>query len=188
MIDGDTIRVRWKDGETFVRIRGIDAPESGGSDKSEADLDRTSMSAPELWALGGDAAQWLRTLLRGRSLYLHVQPTPVGPKPYLHHRQYRLLAYVSLDAADGPDVGEAMIRAGYALVWPRNVPTRRYLHPRSGAYVATCNASLGAEPGLWPRGLRRLCPRHDDAGRPWSLDDCNDHCHRSDWRAPEEIA
>lgn len=184
VVDGDTILVQWEGAETFVRIRGVDAPECRESDKSEADLDRSALARTALWSLGEAATRWLEEHLRGRALFLHCQPTPAGPRSFLHHHQYRLLAYVTLDAADGPDVGEAMLRAGYALVWPRNVPTRRYLHPRSEVYVSACHAALVTEPALWKKGMALLCPRSAAPERSWTLDDCKDGCYRADWRAP----
>ena len=184
VVDGDTIVVRWEGAETLVRIRGVDAPECHESDKSEADLGRSALDQSAMWSLGEAASRWLEQQLRGRAVFLHCQPTPAGPKAFLHHHQYRLLAYVTLDAPDGPDVGEAMLRAGYALVWPRDVPTRRYLHPRAEVYVSSCHAALVAEPALWRRGMALLCPRSAEPERSWTLDDCKDRCYRSDWRTP----
>lgn len=185
VVDGDTIVVSMEGAEKTVRIRGIDAPESSThSDKAEADLDRAGMAPAALQALGEAATRWLTEHLQGHVLFLHCQPTPAGPMKYLHHRQHRLLAYVTLDTADGTDVGEALLRDGFGLVWPRNLPTRRYLHPRSERYVTACNDALGRQPGLWGGGMARLCPRSDDPSRAWTLDDCKDRCFRADWRSP----
>ena len=177
VIDGDTLRVRVEGEVTLVRIRGIDTPETTHSDKAEEDLDRASMDHPEMVALGLRATERLKEIIRGRTIYLHCQPTPLGPKRYLHHHQYRLLAFVSLDEPGGPDVGDILLREGYALVWPRNVKTRRYLHVRSEAYVTVCNHALRTRPGLWKSGLAKLCPRHEEPGRGgWTLQDCRDRC------------
>lgn len=185
VVDGDTIVVTMEGAEKTVRIRGIDAPESSTwSDKAEADLDRARMDPAALQALGEAATRWLTERLRGHALILHCQPTPASPLKYLHHRQHRLLAYVTLDAPDGLDVGEALLREGFGLVWPRNFQTRRYLHPRSERYVMACNGALAHQPGLWNDGLARLCPRAEKPSRAWTLDACKDCCFRSDWRSP----
>lgn len=177
IIDGDTIRVRLEGNESLVRIRGIDTPETSESDKAEEDLDRTKMNRADMVALGVAATNRVRQLLRGRKVFLHCEPTPMGPKPYLHHRQYRLLAFVSLDAPDGPDLGKLLLTEGYALVWPRNVKTRRYLHVKSDEYTALCHEALKAKPGLWSQGLWNLCPQYEHRSRSeWTLDDCRASC------------
>lgn len=180
VIDGDTIVVGLEGADVYVRFRGVDAPETSQSDKAEKELDHTSMPRAEMVALGLKTTKWLEKRLAGRKLFLHVQPTPAGPKKHLHHNQHRLLAYLTIDKPDGEDVGSAMLREGYGLVWPRNVVTRRYLHPRSLAYVEACHGSLKSSPGLWREGLEALCPSARD--RAWSLEDCKTTCFRKDWR------
>lgn len=177
VIDGDTLRVCLDGHETFVRIRGIDTPETTESDKAEEDLDRTQMDRADMVALGEQATGRVRELVRGRVLFLHCEPTPMGPKPYLHHRQHRLLAFVTLDAPDGPDLGKLLLAEGYALVWPRNVKTRRYLHAKSEDYISVCNGALNAKPGLWNQGLWKLCPQYKRRAHPaWTLEDCRAAC------------
>jgi endonuclease YncB( thermonuclease family) len=181
VIDGDTIVVEAENEQQYVRFRGVDAPETSESDKAERDLDYAEMTTGEMAGLGEAAKAWLERRLAGRALFLHVQPTPAGPKKYLHHAQHRLLAYVSLDTPSGEEICEAMVREGYALVWPRNVVTRRYLHPRSLAYVEVCHGALGGQPGLWREGLAALCPRSKSEG-DWGIEHCKDSCFRHDWR------
>lgn len=177
VIDGDTLRVRLEGQETLVRIRGIDTPETFESDKAEEDLDRTKMNREEMVALGEEATVRVRQLLRGRRIFLHCESTPMGPKPYLHHRQYRLLAFVTLDGTDGQDLGRLLLEDGYALVWPRNVKTRRYLHVKSDDYIRVCHEALEARPGLWNQGLSKLCPRYEHPGRAeWTIEDCRAAC------------
>lgn len=177
VIDGDTLLVLLEGEETYVRVRGIDTPETGESDKAEADLDRSGMAPAKMKRLGKAATERTRALVSGRKLFLTCQLTPMGPKRYLHHRQHRLLAFVALDSPDGPDLGHLLLAEGYALVWPRNVKTRRYLHVRSEEYTATCHAALRSQPGLWKTGLDELCPRRDHpARRVWTLDDCRASC------------
>jgi len=177
VIDGDTLRVRLEGQETLVRIRGIDTPETFESDKAEEDLDRTKMNRADMVTLGEEATDRVRQLVGGHRIFLLCEPTPMGPKPYLHHRQYRLLAFVALDAANGPDLGKLLLEEGYALVWPRNVKTRRYLHMKSDEYIAVCHGALKTKPGLWNQGLSKLCPRNEQPKRPeWTLDDCRASC------------
>lgn len=179
VIDGDTLRVCFEGNETLVRIRGIDTPETSESDKAEEDLDRARMGSADMRTLGEKATERVRYLVRGRRMFLHCQPTPLGPMRYLHHRQYRLLAFVTLDVPDGPDLGRLLLTAGYALVWPRNVKTRRYLHPKSDEYVTACNAALRSKPGLWKDGLWKLCPQYEHQKRlEWTLEDCHASCSK----------
>ncbi|MEO5727333.1 MAG: thermonuclease family protein [Byssovorax sp.] len=175
IIDGDTIDVVAEGEKYRVRIRGIDAPESSLSDKAEADIDRGEVSTELMFAMGVAATDWLRSRLGARPLFLHVQPTPLGPKKYLHHNLYRLLAYVTVDAPDGEDVGEAMLREGYALVWPRGLKTRRYDHPWVEKYLSSCHAALTSKPGLWKRQLRVMCPSEAE-NTDWTTEDCARSC------------
>lgn len=170
VIDGDTIDVDAEGELHRVRLRGVDAPESGESDKAEADLDRSQLATEEMFAMGRAATEWMTKKLAGRTLFLHVERTPLGPKKYLHHHQHRLLAYVTLDSPEGEDVGEAMLREGYGLVWPRNLKTMRYSHPRNAVYVESCRSGLLAKTALWQRALNKLCPAQGHAR--WTLEDC----------------
>lgn len=180
VVDGDTIRVLMEGTEHWVRIRGIDTPETRVSDKAERDMDHLHGSA--MWRIGERATKRLEQLLSGRSLYLECQPTPSGTDKYLYHNRHRLLCFVRLDSPDGPDVGEVLLREGHALVWPRNLKTRRYLHPRSESYVATCHDALRQRPGLWEHGLEKLCPCVQAARPAWTLEDCKTSCYRWDWQ------
>lgn len=175
VVDGDTIRVEAEGEHHWVRIRGIDAPESSPSDKLEKDLDHALIASEQMTAMGRAATDWLGRCLAGHDLYLHVQRTPLGPQQYLHHNQHRLLAYVTLDTPDGVDVGASMLAAGYALVWPRNLKTRRYAHPRDATYVVACHGSLVGKPGLWGRELGTMCPSRENPDG-WSLAACRGTC------------
>lgn len=182
VIDGDTLRVVFEGDETLLRLRGVDAPESRESDKAEEDLDRAQMQSAEMYALGERSTARVKELLAGQSIVLEVQPTPAGPKKYLHHHQYRLLAYVRIGSETGPELGEQLLREGFALVWPRNVKTRRYLHRESERFVEVCNGALQGRPGLWGEGMERLCPAVEGGAPGWTLDDCRTACWRADWR------
>lgn len=177
VIDGDTLRVSLGGQVTFVRLRGIDAPESGPSDKAEADLDRAHLEVSVLYALGKRSADWLRQRLpAGSRVQLRCQPTPQGPKPYLHHRGHRLLAFVMTTEPARADIGREMIERGLALVWPRGLQTRRYAHPLTSEYVTACNRALESQPGLWREGMSRMCPRFESGKMPWTQADCMASC------------
>lgn len=177
VIDGDTLRVSIDGGVTLVRLRGIDAPESGPSDKAEDDLDRTRVAAADLYALGKRSAEWLRRRLpEGTRVLLRCQPTPQGPHRFLHHRGHRLLAHVSLDDSNTADLGEQLLENGMALVWPRGLKTRRYSHPLTERYVTACHGALEAKPGLWRGGMWRLCPSSARPTTPWTIADCHAQC------------
>lgn len=177
VIDGDTLRVSIHGDVTLVRLRGVDSPESGPSDKAEEDLGRARVDAAELYSLGTRSTHWLRQRLpEGTRVRLNCQPTPQGPHRFLHHRGHRLLAYVSLDEPDATDLGEQLLDQGLALVWPRGLKTRRYSHPHTERYVAACHRALERQPGLWREGLWRLCPRSASPDKPWAIADCRGQC------------
>lgn len=185
VIDGDTLRVLLDSESKLVRIRGIDAPESGPSDKAEEDLDRARVKAEELYALGTRSAEWLRRCLpAGTRVRLQCQPTPQGAHRFLHHRGHRLLAYVSPDGPDAADIGEQLLEHGLALVWPRGLKTRRYSHPLTERYVTACHRALERRPGLWQEGLAQLCPRSAQPEAEWEKADCEATCGSSSdaWR------
>ncbi len=180
VIDGDTIVVGLEGADVYVRFRGVDAPETSQSDKAEKELDHTSMPRAEMVALGLKTTKWLEKRLAGRKLFLHVQPTPAGPKKHLHHNQHRLLAYLTIDKPDGEDVGSAMLRERvrigvaakrrHASLPPPEEPRLRGGVPRQSQ----------EQPGaIWREGLEALCPSARD--RAWSLEDCKTTCFRKDW-------
>lgn len=175
VVDGDTLEVRLEGDErpTLVRIRGVDAAESHESDKFERDVDRAGHAGEQERALGRAATAYLETRVRpGDSIVLEVERRADGSFVKLH--QYRLLAFVRLPTVPDGDLGLDLLRSGHALVWPRNVKSRRYAHPRIEGYLEACNAAFRERPGLWPLGLVRHCPMGDaPTCRP---EDCVRHC------------
>ena len=86
VIDGDTLKIRGKDGPESVRLIGIDAPEVGRPGAAEA-------------------TEALRALTNGGPIELALQPAPV------RDRYGRLLAYVH----SGPvHVNRALVEHGHA--------------------------------------------------------------------------
>lgn len=118
VVDGDTLDLRVAGGTLRVRMHGIDAPELG---QSCAD------AAGALRACGADAAQALNRLIAGAA----VRCTAQGDVSY-----GRLVAVC---AADGVDLGAAMVGQGHA--WA----SRRF----SAAYVPHEGAARAAGLGVW---------------------------------------
>jgi len=178
VIDGDTIRVELDANAELVRLRGIDAPESRSSDKVEADLDRAGHDEEIEYALGERATARLAALLVATStVELHVERR--ADRSIVELRGHRVLAYVSLANTPQPDVGLAMLESGHALVWPRNLKSMRYHHPRVAEYLRACNAAFHSRPGLWSEGLARHCPAVQAGMTRCSLADCERTCSPS---------
>jgi endonuclease YncB( thermonuclease family) len=181
--DGDTIVVSVDskhglgDKDIWVRMRGIDAPESNpNTDKFEREYDHFNGSQRQMLALGKRSTDKLIDLLNNEdSMSLICEPVDRGAKPYLHHRQYRLLAY--LFGKNGNDIGRELIEFGFAVVWPRNIPSRKYLHPKTDGYIQACNIARNNSEGLWGRGLEYLCPATKETKGSITLDKCIECCH-----------
>ncbi len=119
IIDGDTLVVRVGASEETVRVLGIDTPEA---------------SPPEC---GNRAATRALTLLAaGRQVRL------IGDRSQARRDRYdRLLAYV--ETGDGVDVGEEVVRQGWARVYVFDRPFARV-----GRYRAAAAAARAAGRGL----------------------------------------
>ncbi len=182
IIDGDTIRVTLAGEvkERTIRIRGVDTPEMMTSEVNGEDETEAPRSIKETRPLGIAARERLVSLLQGRRVFAHLQRRPGRADDYVSHHGCRVLAYLSLDSAEGQDVGELLIREGYALVWPRHTRSRRYLHPKMEGYVTLCNAALEGKPGLWGKGLGAPCPCILSGKKAWSLENCKRSCFRRD--------
>ena len=122
VVDGDTVIVDSAYGQQWVRLLGIDTPETGvcGSD---------------------DATRLVRQLVAGSHSRVMVVPDEASD---FVDRFGRVLAYVELE--DGRDVGEVLIREGRAWAWkPKyaNYPTR------FGDYQVIDGAAQRAATGSW---------------------------------------
>jgi micrococcal nuclease len=121
--DGDTITVRISGAKEKVRLVGIDTPE----------LD----DVRDAWnRLAHDARAHLSKRLRGRTVALERDPESRNRDKF-----DRLLRYVVLD--DGTDVGEEMVREGYARVYTR------FPFARRARYDAAEREAKAAGRGRW---------------------------------------
>jgi endonuclease YncB( thermonuclease family) len=111
IIDGDSLEVA---GET-IRLFGIDAPEAHQQCRDANGQD---------YACGRDAARILTALIGGR---------PVSCTLVTHDRYARDVATCQ---AEGRDLGEAMVRAGYA-------------RHSEGRYAAAERDARAAKRGIW---------------------------------------
>jgi len=177
--DGDTLQVRPKKGNGFreiewLRLRGVDTPEQSHNDKAERELDRAELHKRTFYNLGRKATAKTTELVEGRKLFLHCERREGVDPPYLYHNRFRLLAYVTLDSPDGADLGEQLIRMGYALVWPRGNSSPRYTHPRIEHYLSACNRARKEQEGLWTKGLDII------GNKPDAIKNCS--CELSKYR------
>lgn len=115
IIDGDSLEVA---GER-IRLFGIDAPEARQQCRDANGQD---------YACGRDATRILTALIGGR---------PVSCQLVTHDQYARDVATCE---ANGADLGEAMVRAGYALDYAR--------HSR-GRYAAAERDARAAKRGIW---------------------------------------
>jgi endonuclease YncB( thermonuclease family) len=98
-VDGDTIKCRnLQEAGGRVRIARIDAPERGAQGASEA-------------------AAALARLIDGRKVTCEV--VDADPRRSGFQKRDRYGRPVARCTAGGVDLGEAQIKAGHAVVWPR---------------------------------------------------------------------
>jgi endonuclease YncB( thermonuclease family) len=115
VIDGDTIAI----GDRHVRLRGIDAPE-----KRQTCAGRDG----QVYECGRDAAAVLGELTRGRDVVCNV----------VELDRYGRAAALCLTEAG--DLSEAMVRRGWATIYPRY---------GGRAYQAAQREAQDAKLGLW---------------------------------------
>lgn len=126
--DGDTLQVQLAEGEEppsfYIRVLGIDCPETRRNDKCARDEAEGRRSCDEQIPLGQRAKVRARALLQGATVSL--EPGEGGFEWDVYDR---LLAYIRL--SDGRDLGLTLIDEGLCsdFSW-------RYPHPRSEAYRA----------------------------------------------------
>ncbi len=124
IVDGDTLVVETPAGEEKIRLIGIDTPETANSPQGEE-------------CYGAEASAFARGLLTGKKVVLSLDETQ-GERD----RYERLLAYVEMD--DGRDIGEVLIREGYAFEYTYNKPYKNQV-----LYQAAEAAAKKSEAGLW---------------------------------------
>ena len=117
VIDGDTIEIS----RERIRLYGIDAPEAKQT-CTRADGKR--------WFCGQEATFALANIIGHQWVYC-------WRKDIDEHG--RIVAVCNLAGFNGPDVGAAMVRQGWAVAWPR----------RSTDYVPQETAAKTERQGLW---------------------------------------
>jgi micrococcal nuclease len=123
VVDGDTVIVGVDGRSEYVRLIGIDAPEPHDP------------GGPECYA--DESTEHLKQLLQTGTVTLYSDESQGERDTYT-----RLLAYVQLP--DGTDVGEQMLRDGYAREFTYDQP-----YVRREQYLVAENEALTNESGLW---------------------------------------
>ena len=99
VLDGDTIKIIWKDTKETVRILGIDTPETRAISRLEKQAKELNLSEPELKKYGNIAKQTAQNWLLDQNVRL------VFPSDEVKRDSFgRLLAYVE---QQGIDIGGA---------------------------------------------------------------------------------
>jgi micrococcal nuclease len=119
VVDGDTLEL---DNGKTVRLIGIDTPEVyGGTDCG-----------------GPQASAFMERIASGRRVSVYTDPTQDR-----YDRYGRLLAYLE---ADGMDLGQAVLRSGWAQVYVYDQPFQRL-----ASYRRAAQAARGGDRGIWDR-------------------------------------
>ena len=133
--DGDTIKLA--NGER-VRFLGIDTPESSENKKLFRDAQRSGQDVQEILAMGHVAAEYTRSLLKGRRVRLEFDIEK-------RDKYGRLLAYI-YRVDDGLFVNEDVIKNGYA--YPMTIPPNiRYAE----RFRKLFREAQKAKRGLWAK-------------------------------------
>ncbi len=115
IVDGDTLKVFYLEGEESIRLIGIDTPESRVNKKTKKDAKRSGQDVETIIAMGKRATEYVESLVKPGDLItieFDVQE---------RDRYERLLGYVYL--SNGKMLNEEIVKAGYASVMtiPPNV-------------------------------------------------------------------
>ena len=115
IVDGDTLKVFFLEGEESIRLIGIDTPESRVNKKTKKDAKRSGQDIETIIAMGKRATEYVESLVKPGGLItieFDVQE---------RDRYKRLLGYVYL--SNGKMLNEEIVKAGYASVMtiPPNV-------------------------------------------------------------------
>ena len=117
VVDGDTVEL---DNGKTVRLIGIDTPEVYGGTECG----------------GAEASAYMERIASGRRVSVRTDPTQDT-----YDRYGRLLAYLD---AGGTDLGEAVLRAGWARVYVYDQPFRRL-----AAYRQAGSTARKGDRGIW---------------------------------------
>ena len=123
VIDGDTVVVGFDKQTQYVRLIGIDSPEPNDP------------GGPECYAT--ESTNHLQELAETGIVVLHFDESQGKRDSY-----GRLLAYVELP--DGTDIGEQMLKDGYAREYTYNA-----VYERQEKYLTSESEALENERGLW---------------------------------------
>ena len=115
IVDGDTLKVFYLEGEESIRLIGIDTPESRVNKKTKKDAERNNQDIKIIIEMGKKATRYVKGLVRPGDLItieLDVQE---------RDRYGRILGYVYL--SNGKMLNEEIVKAGYAVIMtiPPNV-------------------------------------------------------------------
>lgn len=115
VVDGDTLKIKYRGTEESFRLIGIDAPESRFNKKARYDAQRSGEDLKTITAMGREATKFVKTLVKpGGTVKIEFDIEK-------RDRYGRLLGYVYL--SDGKMLNEEIVRAGYAnlMTIPPNV-------------------------------------------------------------------
>ena len=115
IVDGDTLKVFYLEGEESIRLTGIDAPESRVNKKTKKDAKRSGQDIETIIAMGKRATGYVESLVKPGDLItieFDIQE---------RDKYGRLLGYVYL--SNGKMLNEEIVKAGYANIMtvPPNV-------------------------------------------------------------------
>jgi micrococcal nuclease len=115
VVDGDTLKVNYKEKEENIRLIGIDAPESRPNKKAKMDAQRSKEDLKTILTMGKKSTEYVMTLVKpGDAVKIEFDVQT-------RDKYFRLLGYVYL--SDGRMLNEEIVKAGYAnlMTIPPNV-------------------------------------------------------------------
>lgn len=115
IVDGDTLKVRYKGIEESVRLIGIDVPESKINKKARSDAQRSGEDLKTITAMGKEATDYAKSpVKRGDTVKMEFDVQK-------RDKYGRLLAYIYF--SNGKMLNEEIVKVGYAnpMAVPPNV-------------------------------------------------------------------
>lgn len=134
VLDGDTIRVKWRGNIEDVRILGIDCPETKHGKKLTQQAQSLRLKKEYVLNYGKIARSTTENWLLNRDVNL------VFPGDKVQRDSFgRLLAYVE---EHGVDIGERLLSGGNAFLWDSE-------HPRRDTYELLESEAKKKRKGVW---------------------------------------